>query len=140
MPASAELLVHALLCEPEVLRLSLPRLESMVDESVNTWTPSVHTTSRTELVKRLLGGDNAITDVVTHVERRTDIGATTFVEWSMRGRFGNGVFLNDDVLVEPTGREVSAVGFLVITFSAGRATDIQCHYDAIGLARQVLDS
>ena len=139
MPESADLLVHDLLCDDGVLRSVIPRLQAMVDESVITWTPSMQTTSRTELVNRLLDSDDAITDVATRIEHRSVVGPTTFIEWSMRGRFGNCVFLDDDVLVKPTGRSVSATGVMVMTFRGGRATDIQCHYDPVALARQVLN-
>lgn len=139
VPETVDFLVHALLCDTETDPSAIPTVEAMVDESVLTWSPSICAASRAELVDRLLDSDDAIIDVAVEIAHRCVVGATVFIEWSVRGRFANVAFLDDDLLVEPSGKQVTAVGMMVMSFARGRAVNIQCHYDPVAVARQALN-
>jgi hypothetical protein len=139
----ARFLAHVLLTDSAGMRSVIAELEASVDENVVVWSPCVSTRSRTELVAALIDGDDAITDVrVSILGTSTSPGTpphtTVYVEWRLEGRFNNAGFLNDDLLVEPSGATVEATGVLVIVFRHHRATHIRCYYDGIGLLEQVM--
>ena len=134
----AAFLVYALLTDVDSARDVVAELEASVDESVVVWSPCVSTRSRTDLVAALLDGDDAITDVSVSILGASEDESTVYVEWLLEGRFNNVGFLNDDVLVEASGRLVEASGVIVAVFQGSRATHIRCYYDGLGLLEQVV--
>jgi hypothetical protein len=134
----AHFLAHVLLTDVSSMRGVVPELEASVDESVTVWSPCVSTRSRTELVAALLESDDAITEVLVSILGTSSVDSTVYVEWHLEGRFDNPGFLNDDVLIEPSGAVVEASGVLVVEFRYNRATDIRCYYDGLGLLEQVV--
>jgi hypothetical protein len=136
----AHFLAQVLLTDAGSVRAVVPELEASVDERVTVWSPCVSTTSRTELVAALLESDDAITEVAVSILGTCSVDATVFVEWHLEGRFNNPGFLNDDVLIEPSGALVEASGVLVVVFRYNRATHIRCYYDGLGLLEQVVRS
>jgi hypothetical protein len=116
----------------------LQELEASVHDDVVVWSPCVSTRSREELVAALLEGDDAITQVAVNILGVSTSDSTVLVEWRLEGRFNNAGFLNDDLLVEPSGGTVEATGVLVVVFEGDRATRIRCYYDSLGLLEQVI--
>ena len=134
----AEFLAYVLLTDTASVRAVVAELEASVDENVTVWSPCVSTRTRTELVTTLLDGDDAITHVAVSILDSSTSGSTVYVEWRLEGRFDNAGFLNDDVLVEPSGAVVEATGVLVIVFRNNRASHIRCYYDGLSLLEQVV--
>ena len=52
-----------------------------------------------------------------------------YVEWRLTGRFTNPGFIEDDLLLEPTGRLVETAGVLVVAFEDDRVVWVHCFYD-----------
>jgi hypothetical protein len=134
----AHFLTYALLADVRGVSDLVPELEASVEESVQVWSPSLCTHSRTELVAALLEGDDAITDATVSVVGDAAIGAHVLVEWHLQGTFDNVGILNDDLLIEPSGGLVESTGVLVMMFHGGRAAHIRCYYDGLGLLEQVV--
>ena len=57
------------------------------------------------------------------------------VEWRLTGRFTNAGFIEDDLLLEPTGRLVETAGVLVVAFEDDRVVWVHCFYDDLAVAR-----
>jgi len=136
----AQFLAHVLLSDVSSITALVSELEASVDEDVVVWSPCVCTTSRAALVAALLEGDDAITEVEVAILGTSATEATVHVEWHLRGRFSNVGFLNDDVLVEPSGAAVVASGVLVVEFRQEVALDIRCYYDELGVLEQVVSA
>jgi hypothetical protein len=136
----ATFLTHVLLADAGALGSHLAELEASVDEGVVVWSPSICTRSRTELVSALLEGDNALTDLHVSIVGASSLGSTVYVEWHLDARFNNVGFLNDDLLVEPSGGGVEAAGVLVVELVGSRAVQIRCYYDGLGLLEQMVRS
>ena len=134
----AQFLAYVLLTDTASVRAVVAELEASVEENVTVWSPCVSTRTRTELVTTLLEGDDAITHVAVSILDTSTSGSTVYVEWRLEGRFDNAGFLNDDVLVEPSGATVEATGVLVIVFRNNRASHIRCYYDGLSLLEQVV--
>ncbi|MFL6204311.1 MAG: nuclear transport factor 2 family protein, partial [Acidimicrobiales bacterium] len=138
LPEIARFLARALLTDMPGMAAVLPDLEASVDEDVVVWSPCVSTRSRTELVTALLEGDDSISDVRVSILGTSRSGSTVFVEWGLEGHFDNAGFVNDDVLIEPSGATVQATGVCVIEFRHHRAIRIRCYYDSLSLFEQVM--
>ena len=48
------------------------------------------------------------------------------------GRFTNPGFIEDDLLLEPTGRLSKTAGVLVVAFQDDRVVWVHCYYDDLG--------
>lgn len=131
-------MVPALLADGAEIARLVERIAARVDEDVRCQSPSLLTRSRTELVSALVDGDDAITEISVTLSRIAMVGRTSFVEWEMRGRFTHPAFLHDDLMIEPTGRAVTSVGVMVLTFAGDRVGDIRCYHDALELDEQLV--
>jgi hypothetical protein len=61
-----------------------------------------------------------------------------FVEWRFSGSFTNPCFLDDDLLLEATGRTVESAGMLVVTYGGDSITSLHGYYDQFALLDQLL--
>lgn len=113
------------------------QLEAAVDEVVVLWAPALHLRSRLELVHALVQSDDAIRDVVLTFAGQVATAEIAMVEWMATGRFAGPAFIDDDVLVEPTGAVVHVAGSLSATFRSGRATRICCYFDRLAVVEQM---
>lgn len=134
----ARFLTMALLVETRSVTRLVAEIVESVHERVVAWSPTGYVTSRNDLIATLLESDDAIGDVSVSIVGEGVAGPTTYVEWRLTGRFSDAAFLNDDVLVEPSGATVESAGVLVLTFSGERVVCIRCYYDGLGLLEQVL--
>lgn len=137
-PDVARFLAQALLGNSTKAVPHLARLEAVVSQSVVVWSPSMYTTSRSELVAAICDHDDAITSTGVEILGETIDGPRICLEWRVTGVFNNAGFLNDDVLVEPSHSEIEAAGMLVCTFTDEYVSRICCPYDRIALLEQVL--
>jgi hypothetical protein len=136
----ARFLTYALLADVGSLPEVLAEVEAGVDEHVHVWSPSLCASSRRELVAALAESDDAITDVTVSIVGEAAARSVVLVEWHLEGTFNNVGFVNDDLLIEPSGGVIESTGVLVIEFKGGRASQIRCYYDALGLLEQVVRS
>jgi hypothetical protein len=138
LPEIARFLARVLLTDTPHMAAVIPDLEASVDEDVVVWSPCVSTRTRTELVTALLESDDAISDVAVSILGTSRSGSTVYVEWGLEGHFDTAGFLNDDLLIEPSGATVQATGVCVIEFRHHRAFRIRCYYDGLSLLEQVV--
>lgn len=134
----AEALVRALLCDHGPGDVAPALLEAGVDEHVDVWTPSLHTTTRHELMSALADIDDSIGDVAVAFTEVATTRSTALLAWQATGRFSRPAFLDDDRLLEPTGAVIRVAGATSVSFTAGgRADRIRCYYDRLALVEQV---
>jgi hypothetical protein len=132
-------IVPALLSNGVELTGLIDRIAARVDEAICCQSPALLTRSRSELVSALVAGDDAITHVSVKLSNIAVVGATSLVEWETSGRFTRPAFLDDDLMIEPTGQLITTSGVMVLTFAGDRVGDIRCYYDAVDLDDQLLE-
>lgn len=119
----------------------LAHLEEAMHPDVVVWTPTVYARSRDAALEALavdeLGGD-ALSDVQILVTSADVVPPRVYLEWQLVGRFTNPFFVDDDLLVEPTGRLVETSGMLVVTFVDDRVVAVHCYYDDLALLEQLV--
>jgi hypothetical protein len=119
----------------------LPEDDGAVAPDVVVWSPTVCATSRDEAVVALRprrDHDDALTDVRVLVVATDVVDERVFIEWRLTARFANPCFIDDDLMVEPTGRLVETSGVQVATFRAGRLERVACYYDDLALLEQLV--
>ena len=116
-------------------------LAAALDPEVVAWTPELYTTSRAELLAARhgdAGERDSLGDVDLSIVAASMVDDRMYVEWRLVGRFTNPCFIDDDVLVEPTGRPVETAGVLVLVFAAGRIRELRCYFDDFALLEQLV--
>jgi len=74
---------------------------------------------------------------VTHA----DVAAPrVHLEWRLTARFSHPCFVDDDLLVEPTGRLVETAGVMIATIDDGMITAAHCYYDDLALLEQLVSA
>lgn len=137
--AEAETLIRMLLCTEGTDDVVHARLEASVDECVDMWTPTVHTTTRFDLAAVLADHDDAIGDVSLSITESAASRSRALLAWQAAGRFERPAFLDDDHLLEPNGAVVRLAGATSVSFTpGGRALRIRCYYDRLSLIEQMM--
>ncbi len=117
--------------------------ERWISPDVVVWSPMCFASSRAELMLGLHdadGGDDTLTEVVIDV---VDVDVTehrVHLEWRLAARFSRPCFIDDDLLVEPTGRLVETAGVLVATFVDDLLVAAHCYYDDLALLEQLVSA
>ena len=119
----------------------LTALEDRLAPDMVAWSPHLFTMSRDQLLIALhddeLGGDT-LTEVTVDVTNTDASPPRVYVEWRLTGRFTNPGFIEDDLLLEPTGRLVETAGVLVVAFEDDRVVWVHCYYDDLALLEQLV--
>lgn len=137
-PDRAQFLTRVLLGPTASVFAAVPEIESAVDERVVAWSPSMYTTSRTELVHALLDGDDSVDCLDVSILSICAAGRNVYVQWRVRGRFDNAAFLDDDFLIEPSHGIIQSAGVVIYSFAGTVVDRIECYYDALTLLEQIL--
>lgn len=108
-----------------------------------TWSPHLFAVTRDQLLTGIdaaeLAGE-ALTEVTLDVTHVSAARARVFVEWRMSARFTGPGFIDDDLLVEPTGRLLETAGVEVVQFARGLVVSVHCYCDDLALFEQVIAS
>ena len=118
-------------------------LERWLAPEVVVWTPVRYTSTRADLLHELhdldLGGDT-LTEVVIAVTHADVAPPRVHLEWRLTARFSHPCFVDDDLLVEPTGRLVETAGVMIATIDDGMITAAHCYYDDFALLEQLVSA
>jgi ketosteroid isomerase-like protein len=133
-------------CE-ELLRTLLSderaeHLERWLAPDVVVWTPVRYTSTRADLLSDLDVDVDAdtLTEVVITVTHADVMSPRVHLEWRLTARFSHPCFVDDDLLVEPTGRLVETAGVMITTIDDGMITAARCYYDDFALLEQLVSS
>jgi len=118
-------------------------LERWLAPELVIWTPVRYTSSRADLLRELheldLGGDT-LTEVVIAVTHADVMSPRVHLEWRLTARFSHPCFVDDDLLVEPTGRLVETAGVMIATIDDGMIAAARCYYDDFALLEQLVST
>jgi len=116
-------------------------LEQWVAAGVRVWSPVHYSSNRAELLCGLhdpSGDDDTLSEVVIEVTSMDVALPRVYLEWRLTARFSRPCFIDDDLLVEPTGRLVETAGVLVSTLADGVIISANCYYDDSALLEQLV--
>jgi ketosteroid isomerase-like protein len=78
--------------------------------------------------------------VVITVTHADVVAPRVHLEWRLTARFSHPCFVDDDLLVEPTGRLVETAGVMIATIDDGMITSAHCYYDDFALLEQLVSA
>jgi hypothetical protein len=114
--------------------------DEMVPDVV-AWSPSTYVSSREatlDVLGRRESFDDPLTEVNVVVNAIDVVPPRVYLEWRLEGRFTNPCFVEDDLLIEPTGQLVETAGVLVVSFADGRVSALHCYYDGLAVLEQLV--
>jgi hypothetical protein len=130
-----------LLLETLLAGAPVDRVEPWLAPEVVVWTPVRSTSTRADLLRELHGmdiGGETLTEVVITVTHADVTTPRVHLEWRLTARFSHPCFVDDDLLVEPTGRLVETAGVMITTLDGGLITVAHCYYDDFALLEQLV--
>ena len=116
-------------------------LEQWLAPEVVVWSPAHYSSDRAELLCGLhapSGDDDTLSEVVIEATSMDVALPRVYLEWRLTARFSRPCFIDDDLLVEPTGRLVETAGVLVSTLVDGLIVSAHCYYDDSALLEQLV--
>jgi hypothetical protein len=116
-------------------------LGDWIAPEVLVWSPVHHSSSRAELLAGLhdpSDDDDTLSEVVIEATSMDVVLPRVYLEWRLTARFSHPCFIDDDLLVEPTGRLVETAGVLVSTLADGVIISAHCYYDDSALLEQLV--
>jgi ketosteroid isomerase-like protein len=137
MPSNAERAATLV----DALRAGLARdgevLQRLLTEDVRAWTPSLSTTSRSELIDELERRDTAFADIDLSVAPLDVGGDYACVEWTVEMTHAGDITLADDRRIEPSGVRVTVHGVTVAEFEGDRICAVRQYWDEFAALDQL---
>lgn len=112
-----------------------------MDPNIVVWTPTVTASGRGATLDAFRSDDpdgDTLTEITIDAVNVDMTTCHIYVEWRLTGRFTNACFVDDDRVVEPTGRLAELSGVLVATVADGCATAVNCYYDDMAILEQLV--
>lgn len=121
----------------------LTPIRSQLAPDLVAWSPSLFATSRDLLLVTIATGEldgSGFGEVSLEVTGVVAAASVACSEWRFTARFTGPEFIDDDLMIEPTGHLVETAGALVVGYHQGRIVSIHCYYDSLALLEQLLTS
>jgi hypothetical protein len=134
-----------------VLGEDLSTVRHRLSPDLITWSPHLFAVTRDQLLRSIGEADAAgerlpptagetLSEVSLDV---VDLSATqgrVYAEWRLTVRFTSAEFIDDDLLIEPTGRLLETAGIQVVSFDGDAVVAVHCYYDDLALFEQLIMS
>ncbi len=121
----------------ESFDLVVDRLRS----DIVVWTPVSCSRGRGELLGSAHEfGSDALTEATVEILNAQSARSRVYMEWRLSGRFSEPCFIDDDLLIEPTGRLVETAGVIVVSFDGDEVASVHCYFDDLGVLEQLVTS
>jgi ketosteroid isomerase-like protein len=114
---------------------------ALFTEDLATWSPTIATTSRAELVEALAAVDDlgdALSDVVLSIDSLVvvaDVGV--IAEWRLGADHTGPLLIGDDLLVEASGRRIELAGASFAELRGSRIRALRTYFDDAALIEQL---
>ena len=109
----------------------------LVTDDVTGWSPNLFVASRAQLEAALGERQDAFTNVEATVHA-SQIGDKAVAEWRVSADHTGPLTVDDDFVVEPTGRRVYLAGATFAEFDGERVSAFRHYFDDLAFIEQVL--
>jgi ketosteroid isomerase-like protein len=110
----------------------------LVTDDVVGWSPNLLVHSRTELLAAIGRREDTFTGIEVDVRAVDELGDKAFAEWHVAADHTGPLFVDDDVVIEPTGRRLHLSGATVAEFDGDRICAFRSYFDDLALVEQAL--
>ena len=113
-------------------------MADLVTVDVTGWSPNLFVTSRDELLAELERREDTFSGIEISVQALDQIGDKAIAEWHMAADHTGALAVDDDLVIEPTGRRLHLSGATVAEFDGEQICAFRSYFDDLALVEQVL--
>ena len=115
-------------------------LGTLFTDDVVGWSPYASISGLTALAELSALREIAFSNVVIQVRSVDEVGNRVYAEWLIEADHSGPLVLDDDVVVEATGRHVQLAGVSVADFRDGKIRSYRTYFDDLSMLEQILDA
>ncbi len=130
-----DVMVKAL--EAEVGSASID-LGTLFTEDVVGWSPYATVSGLTGLAELSALREIAFSNVVIVLRAVDEVGNRVYAEWLIEADHTGPLVLDDDVVLDPTGRHVLLAGVSVADFREGKIRSFRTYFDDLSMIEQIV--
>jgi ketosteroid isomerase-like protein len=113
-------------------------LGDLFTDDVTGWSPYASVSGLTGLIELSVLRELAFANVVIMFRGLDEVGNRAFAEWVIEADHTGPLVLDEDVVVEATGRHVQLAGMTVADFRDGKIRSFRTYFDDISLIEQIV--
>ena len=115
-------------------------LGTLFTDDVVGWSPYASISGLTALAELSALREIAFSNVVIQLRSVDEVGNRVYAEWLIEADHSGPLVLDDDVVVEATGRHVQLAGVSVADFRDGKIRSYRTYFDDLSMLEQILDA
>jgi ketosteroid isomerase-like protein len=110
----------------------------LVTEDVVGWSPNLLVRSRAELLDAVGRREDTFSAIEVDVRGLDEMGDKAIAEWHVAADHTGPLFIDDDMVIEATGRRLHLSGATVAEFDGDRICAFRSYFDDLALVEQAL--
>ncbi len=111
---------------------------TLFTEDVVGWSPYATVSGLTALAELAVLREIAFSNVVIMVRGLDEVGNKAFAEWLIEADHTGPLVLDEDAVLEATGRRVLLAGVTVADFREGKIRSFRTYFDDLSLIEQIV--
>src|SRR6476659_4745435 len=115
-------------------------LGTLFTDDVVGWSPYASISGLAALAELSTLRDIAFSNVVILLRSVDEVGNNAYAEWLIEADHTGPLVLDEDVVLEPTGRHVQLAGVSVADFRDGKIRSYRTYFDDLSLREQIVDA
>ena len=113
-------------------------LGTLFTDDVVGWSPIATVSGLTDLADLAAVHDNAFSNVVIVFRGLDEVGNKALAEWIIEADHTGPLVLDEDVVLEATGRHVQLAGVSVADFRDGKIRSYRTYFDDLSMLEQIV--
>ena len=112
---------------------------TLFTDDVVGWSPLATVSGLTEIAELSALREVAFSNVVIMFRGLDEVGNKAFAEWLIEADHTGPLVLDEDAVLEATGRHVQMAGVTVADFREGKIRSFRTYFDDISLVEQIIE-
>ena len=113
---------------------------SLFTDDVVGWSPYASVSGLAEVADVSALRDIAFSNVIILIRGLDEVGNRAYAEWVVEADHTGPLALDDDAVLDPTGRRVQLAGVTVADFRQGKIRSFRTYVDDLSLIEQIVDA
>ena len=113
-------------------------LATLFTDDVVGWSPYATVSGLTGLAELSALRDIAFDNIVILLRGVDEVGNRVYAEWVIEADHTGPLVLDDDVVLDPTGRHVELAGCSVADFREGKISSFRTYFDDLSMIEQIV--
>ena len=113
-------------------------LDTLFTDDVVGWSPYASISGLTGLAELSALRDIAFSNVVILLRGVDEVGNRVYAEWLIEADHTGPLVLDDDVVLDATGRHIQLAGVSVADFRGGKIRSFRTYFDDLSMIEQIV--